>query len=81
MKPRRRATLVALLGTLVLPALTAAEITLVEPISDLTLVLNEPVTIQFPRGVTDRPRDGHLETSDQEKDQRNPHAPARRPHL
>ena len=58
MKPRRRATLVALLGSLSLPALTAAEITLVEPISDLTLVLNEPVTIQFPRGVTDRPEAG-----------------------
>ena len=58
MSPRVCATLVALLGTLVLPALTVAEITLEEPVSDLTLVLNEPVTIQFPRGVTDRTETG-----------------------
>ena len=36
------------------PALTAAEITLERPVSDLTLVLNKPVSIQFPHGTTDQ---------------------------
>ena len=43
---------------LVLPALAAAEITLEEPISDLTLVLNEPVSVQLPHGITDRTKAG-----------------------
>ena len=35
------------------PALAAAEITPEQPVSDITLVLNETVSIQFPHGTTD----------------------------
>ena len=58
---RRAAYLVLLAATLLalgLPALTAAEITLEEPVSDLTLVLHEPVSVQLPHGVTDRTKAG-----------------------
>ena len=39
---------------LCLPSLASAEITPERPVSDITLVLNETVTIQFPGGTTDR---------------------------
>ena len=50
--------LAATLLTLSLPPLAAAEITLEEPISDLTLVLNEPVSVQLPHGITDSTKAG-----------------------
>ena len=56
MKPRLSLYIVllcAVLMALSLPTLTAAEISLPEPLTDLTLVLNEPVTIQLPHGITD----------------------------
>ena len=50
--------LCAMLLALGLPALAAAAITLEEPVSDLTLVMNEPVSIQLPHGVTDSTKAG-----------------------
>ena len=60
-RPRRAAylgLLAAALLALSLPPLTAAEITLAEPVSDLTLVLHEPVSIQLPHGITDSTKSG-----------------------
>ena len=83
MKPRLYAPLVALLGTLILPALAAAEITLEEPVSDLTLVMHEPVSIQLPHGVTDSTKAGkwhhRIKNINVKGKRRRP--PARRPHL